>query len=87
MAKGYALIDASVPTSKRPCITNQKLCVLFRVDTKAPLECPARSMRSTHGNGYTSLAEQLMKFKLLGLMPVTLILISLMMEMVLKLHW
>ena len=59
-----------MPTSKRPHITNWKLCVLCQVDTKAPLECLARSMRSACGSGYTSLAEHLKQFKLLGHMPV-----------------
>ena len=70
MAKSYALINASVPTSKRPCITNWKLCVLCQVDTKAALECPARSMRPTFGSGYKSLAEHLMQFQSLGHMPM-----------------
>ena len=70
MAKNYALINPSIPTSKRPCITNWKLCVLCQVDTKAPLECPARSMRSTCGSGYTLLVEHLIQFKSLGHMPV-----------------
>ena len=70
MAKSYALIDASMPTSKRSRITNWKLCALCQIDTKAPLECSARSMRSACGSGYTSLAEHLMQFKLLGHMPV-----------------
>ena len=82
MAKSYALIDTSIPTSKGPCITSLKLCVLCQVDTKAPLECPARSMRSTYGNGYTSLVEHLMQFELLGHMSVT----GLMMEMILRLR-
>ena len=83
MAKSYALIDTSIPTSKRPCITSLKLCVLCQVDTKAPLECPARSMRPTYGNGCTSLVEYLMQFKLLRHMSVT----DLMMEMILRLYW
>ena len=86
MAKSYALIDTSIPTSiptsKRPCITSLKLCVLCQVDTKAPLERLVRSMRSTYGNGYISLVEHLMQFKLLGHMSVT----GMMMEMILRLR-
>ena len=82
MAKSYALIDASIPTCKGPCITSLKLCVLCQLDTKAPLECPARSMRSTYGNGYASLVEHLMQLKLFGHMSVT----GLMMEMILRLR-
>ena len=70
MTKSYALINASVPTSKRPCITNWKFCVLCQVDTKAALECPARSMRPTFGSGYKSLADHLMQFQSLGHMPM-----------------
>ena len=82
MAKSYALIDTSIPTSKRPCITSLKHCFLCQVDTKAPLECPDRSMRSTYGNGYASLVEYLMQFKSLGHMSVT----GLMMETILRLR-
>ena len=32
----YTLIDTSIHTSKRPCITSLELCVLCQVDTKAP---------------------------------------------------
>ena len=40
------------------------------VVTKAALECPARSMRSSYGSGYASLVEHLMQFKSLGHMSV-----------------
>jgi len=64
MEKNYTLIKMlKSPTSKRPRITNWKLCVLYQVDTKAALECPARSMRLTFGNGYESLTEHLMQFQ------------------------
>ena len=76
MAKSYALIDTSIPSYIQD--TSLKLHVLCQVDTKAPLECPARSMRSTYGYGYTSLVEHLMQFKLLGHMSVT----TLIMEMI-----
>ena len=82
MAKSYALIDTSITTSKRPCITSLKLCVLCQVDTEARLECPARSMRLTYENCYKSLVEHLMQFKSLGHMSVT----GLMMEMILRLR-
>ena len=70
MAKSFALIDASMPTLKIPRFTNWKLCVLYQIHTKDPLECPARSMRSACESGYTSLAEHLMQFKCLGHMLV-----------------
>ena len=43
MAKNYAIVDASVPRPKEPCITNWTLCVLCQEDTNAALQCPAKS--------------------------------------------
>ena len=70
VVKNYALIDTSIPLSKRPCITNWKLCFLCQVDTKAALYCPARSKKPNFGTGYKSLAEHLIQFQSLGHMPM-----------------
>ena len=60
MAKRHSLVDVSIPTtSKKPCVTDWKLCVLCQKDTKTGLECPARSPKALIGSGYKSLAKHL----------------------------
>jgi len=72
MAKKYTIVDPSVPKPKKPCVTNWTLCVLCQEDTKAALECPAKSKRPSVGSGYISLAKHLMEFHSLGHMPMTI---------------
>ena len=73
MAKRHSLVDASTPMPfKKPCITDWKLCVLCQKDTKAGLECPARSSKAPVGSGYKSLAEHLIQFQMHGCMPLDL---------------
>ena len=72
MAKHYTLIDAFTPAPKKPCITNWNLCVFCQENTKAALECPARSTKAPVGSGYKSLAEHLIQFQSLGHMPMNI---------------
>ena len=43
MEKKYAIVDPSVPKPKKPFIMNWTFCVLCQEDTKAALECSAKS--------------------------------------------
>ena len=56
MAKWHSLVDASTPMPlKKPCITDWRFCVLCQKNTKAGLECPARSSKAPIGSGYMPL--------------------------------
>lgn len=67
MPKRHTLVDASKPMPKRSC---WEFCVFCQEDTRAALECPARSTKAAIGNGYSSLAEHLIQFQALGHMPM-----------------
>ena len=70
MAKRHVLVDVVTPTSKKHCVINWELCVLCQEDTKATLECPAKSTKAPIGSGYKSLAEHLIQFQSIGHMPM-----------------
>lgn len=71
MAKRHILIDHGTPEPKRAlCATNWELCVLCQSETGAQLECPAKSTTSAIGNGYKSLANNIIQFQELGHIPM-----------------
>lgn len=76
MAQRHILIDPTQPPppkqSKPSPTTNWEVCVLCQEETDEPLQCPLRSTKSSHGSGYTSLAEDLHLFQGLQHMPLNL---------------
>lgn len=76
MPKRHMLIDPTdSPTSKHSkhnSFTNWELCVLCQVETAEALQCPVRSSKQPVGNGYKSLAKDLLGFQELGYIPAKL---------------
>ena len=76
MPKRHILVDPTHPsTSKRskpPPSTNWDICVLCQVVTDESLQCPLKSTKQPVGSGYTSLAEDLLRFQTLQHMPMDL---------------
>ena len=52
--------------------TNWKMCVICQEEKAEPLTYPSKSRRKDVGNGYSSLAENLMEFYELGQLPIQL---------------
>jgi len=76
MAKTFKLVDTTLSTplssSQQPAVTNWELCMICQEDTEEPLTCPSKSKRKDVGSGYSSLADNLIKFNQLGQLPFTL---------------
>ena len=76
MSKIFILIDTGLPSSsnssQQPTVTNWKLCMICQEDNEEPLTCPLKSKRKDVGSGYSSLAENLIKFNQLGQLPFCL---------------
>ena len=73
MSKIFKLIDTGLPSSshssQQPTVTNWKLCMICQEDNEEPLTCPLKSKRKDVGSGYSSLAENLIRFNQLGQLP------------------
>ena len=72
--KQFKLFDLDCPeqsTSKPASNTNWECCIICQEDTKEPLTSPSQVKRTDLGSGYTSLAENLIKFHNLGQLPCT----------------
>ncbi len=76
MSKKIKLVDSRAPSSSSEkssvATTNWELCVLCQVETPESLTSPACSKRKDVGRTYEALAENLMKFNALGILPTTL---------------
>ena len=74
MSKSFKLIDPQRPvsTSSHPPTTNWNLCIICQDDTKETLTRPSQSKRTDVGSGYSSLAENLIRFNELKELPCTL---------------
>ena len=76
MPKHHVLIDSarSIPSKRskpRPSI-NWDICILCREVKNESLQCPLKSTKQPAGSGYTSLAEDLLRFQTLQHMPMNL---------------
>jgi len=74
MSKKFKLLDTALPTpSRQPLVTNWKLYVICQEDNEELLTCPTKSAkRKDVGSGYSSLADNLIKFNQLGELPFKL---------------
>ena len=76
MSRSFKLIDTAVPapstSSHQPTVTDWKLCLLCQEDKEEPLTFPSKSKRKDVGSGYSSLADNLIKFDELGYLPLSL---------------
>ena len=76
MRKHHVLVDLTeASTSKRsklPPSTNWDICALCQLVSTEYLQCPLRSTKQHAGNGYTSLAEDLVRFQALQRMPMNI---------------
>ncbi|XP_076031372.1 uncharacterized protein LOC143019540 isoform X1 [Oratosquilla oratoria] len=74
MSKSFKLVDPERPVSKssHPPTTNWNLCIICQDDTKETLTRPLQSKRKDVGSGYSSLAENLIRFNELKELPCTL---------------
>ena len=76
MSKIFKLIDTALPTQsdsiQQPTVTNWKLCMICQEDDEEPLTHPSKSKRKDVGSGYSSLADNLIKFNQLGELPFSL---------------
>ena len=71
MSRKFRLIDTALPTpSRQPLVTNWKLCVICKEDNEELLTCLKK--RKDVGRGYSSLADNLIKFNQLGELPFKL---------------
>ena len=70
MSKIFKLIDTALPTQsdsiQQPTVTNWKLCMICQEDDEELLTYPSKSKRKDVGSGYSSLADNLIKFSQLG---------------------
>ena len=72
MAKRCALVNASLSDGNPVNDTDWTKCIFCQSVTDEALQCPAKSKRIDVGAGYSSLAEILPKYELLGCFPHTL---------------
>ena len=63
--------DGQGPSTSCTVKTDWKLCIICQEHTAEALRCPLQSKRADKGSGYTSLAEHLIQFNELGLLPST----------------
>jgi len=69
MAKRCALVNASLSDGNPVNDTDWAKCIFCQSVTDEALRCPAKSKRTDVGAGYSSLAEILPKYELLGCFP------------------
>ena len=76
MSKTFKLIDKALQGSsdclRQPTVTNWELCIICQEDNEEPLTCPSNSKRKDLGSGYSSLADNLIRFHELGELPFRL---------------
>jgi len=65
-------LSVSTTSTKYRTVTNWKLCVICQEEKAEQLTCPSKSKRKDVGSGYSSLAEKLIEFNELGLLPFLL---------------
>ena len=78
MAKTFKLVDieSEFPSPSTNIqlvtITDWKLCLICQEQKEESLTCPSQSKRKDVGSGYSSLAENLIRFHELGQLPINL---------------
>ena len=78
MAKTFKLVDIESefpsPSTNVQLVTmtDWKLCLICQEQKEEPLTCPSQSKRKDVGSGYSSLAENLIRFHELGQLPIRL---------------
>ena len=75
MSESFKLVGLQRPaTSTSPHLaqTGWKLCIICQEDKAEALPCSSQSKRQDMGSGYSSLADNLIKFNELGQLPGTL---------------
>lgn len=73
MAKRYQLVDTQQPGPSKEVqaeVIDWSKCVLCQIITKEPLQCPGESVRQDSGNGYVTLAKNLLGFNEIHEMPM-----------------
>ena len=65
----FESISPRTETTAQPVSIDWKLCVLCQKRKEEILQCPANSKRTDLGAGYKSLAENLLLFNELGMVP------------------